>query len=682
MRMKPSIAFLSILAFFGVVVVRTSTASALPSVTPVMVKDIGTGNGGSDDLTLLADRSLFVDGDTAYFSARSDGGDGLWKSDGTEAGTVLVASATNLGGVSPYRFVKAGSSIYFTVSDMTAGTQIVKKYDGSSVTTVADSTTIYNVLGGASNLNYYGVDLNSGLWSAGGDVYFVGSHYAGTVKHDLFRYHAGAVQRVTTDNWEGNASYYGPVFALNGTTYFWSYVLNVDESTSSVFRRVVEGSPVSVGSPVLLDNINGIAYDSPNQGQVIVLPGSPDRAYMQMYGFDGSSSRYSIIEFDGTTAAVVTDGTARIQYAGLPTRVGNRVYFYGLDNTPAQNSAIWYTSAVSATMVNSGSVYDNVTGVNESGMQGSLNDSLYLFHMSKRISGSTYHTELWRSDGTAGGTYLLADTYINPNYYRGWLYAAQGVAYFSSASAASANSRVRATDGTVAGTSDVYQPDPDVTVPGRFTQGISKVFFIAQTSGYGMELHTIVAGGGGSSSTSPTTDPSSTSTSTSTPPSSTTTVASGNTSSPTTTIGRTGSAASVPTDDEINAFDPASLVPGGTARAGASLTIEADGFTPSETVNAILKGSSKSLGKGKASSVGKASVSIKVPSNVSGKKTLVLYGSTSRKGVRQTITITKSASVMPTTGGTPQPYVWFSAALIMIGLVVRRVRRQRISIEG
>ena len=131
------------------------------------------------------------------------------------------------------------------------------------------------------------------------------------------------------------------------------------------------------------------------------------------------------------------------------------------------------------------------------------------------------------------------------------------------------------------------------------------------------------------------------------------------------------------TDAQIAAFRAATLVQGSQVIAGQSYTVTADGFSASETVNGFLKGTSFSVGPASANSVGKASVSIKIPSNASGKKTLYLHGARSGHGVRQTITINKAASVLPETGNNPQ-LMWWAVAVLTTGIgAVACVRRRR-----
>jgi hypothetical protein len=134
----------------------------------------------------------------------------------------------------------------------------------------------------------------------------------------------------------------------------------------------------------------------------------------------------------------------------------------------------------------------------------------------------------------------------------------------------------------------------------------------------------------------------------------------------------------VPTDAEIALFKSASLVPGAEVVAGESYVVLVDGFTPSESVDGYLQGSSTSLGSKTANSVGKASVSIKIPSNATGRTTLVLFGKNSRYGVKQAITIKKAPSVLPATGSDFN-LMWIALTTLFVGAVsVGVTRRQRL----
>jgi ELWxxDGT repeat protein len=116
---------------------------------------------------------LFVYNDELYFSA-SEGirGDELWKSDGTDAGTILVAEIfAGIQGSFPQSFFEFNDELYFVAGDMLDETGDVLfprlyKTDGTENGTVrvADEFLIR--------------DFNSGVWSTtvfAGEIYFTGN---------------------------------------------------------------------------------------------------------------------------------------------------------------------------------------------------------------------------------------------------------------------------------------------------------------------------------------------------------------------------------------------------------------------------------------------------------------------------------------------------------------------------
>ncbi len=129
-----------------------------------LVKDInpsGTGIGGSQ---------LVVYKNELYFSGQNEfGNKELWKSDGTEAGTVLVKDLRASGSSSPENLIVAGNFLYFTaLTDLT--NRELFRTDGTAEGTVlvADlragpaSSNIKNLLAVGSKLFFTGSDGNTG----------------------------------------------------------------------------------------------------------------------------------------------------------------------------------------------------------------------------------------------------------------------------------------------------------------------------------------------------------------------------------------------------------------------------------------------------------------------------------------------------------------------------------------
>lgn len=163
---------------------------------------------------------------------------------------------------------------------------------------------------------------------------------------------------------------------------------------------------------------------------------------------------------------------------------------------------------------------------------------------------------------------------------------------------------------------------------------------------------------------------------TTTPPTSTSapTGGGGGTGSSGSGTGSGASPSAAPTNAELTASTKAVLIDGAAVDAGGAYQVAAGGFTGGETVNAFLVGYSSRIGTVRATSAGRASMKVKIPATATGKKTLVLFGATSRHGVKQSVTV-RSASALPTTGSDSTRVVWFAALLVGAGLILRR-RRQ------
>ena len=109
------------------------------SAGTVLVRDINTGNGGSTV------QNLAVVGTTAYFSANNGfsapgNGTELWKSDGTALGTVMVKDIViGAGGSGPTNLSVLGTTVYFAAtngSTSTANGVELWKTDGTDLGTV------------------------------------------------------------------------------------------------------------------------------------------------------------------------------------------------------------------------------------------------------------------------------------------------------------------------------------------------------------------------------------------------------------------------------------------------------------------------------------------------------------------------------------------------------------------
>jgi trimeric autotransporter adhesin len=171
----------------------------------VRVKDIHVGSGSSLDNNIdLLDPQLINLNGSLYFRANDGSGYGLWRSDGTEAGTVLVKniSPSNLTNVSGTLYLQGCDGISgceLWRSDGTeAGTTLVKDISASNLTNV--SGTLYFRASATGDNFCCGTNRDMELWKSDGTE-------AGTV-------------RVKDINPGLGGAYPGWLANVNGTLYF------------------------------------------------------------------------------------------------------------------------------------------------------------------------------------------------------------------------------------------------------------------------------------------------------------------------------------------------------------------------------------------------------------------------------------------------------------------------------
>jgi LPXTG-motif cell wall-anchored protein len=173
---------------------------------------------------------------------------------------------------------------------------------------------------------------------------------------------------------------------------------------------------------------------------------------------------------------------------------------------------------------------------------------------------------------------------------------------------------------------------------------------------------TPVASSSGSSSTSS----SSTSTTSSTTPTSS------STSTTSTTIA-TATTNAAPTASAIKLFLPKTItsITGETLGTGDDVDLAASGFQPSETVIVGFAEDPTGVSTVTASAAGRASATVAIPTTKNGKVTAYLYGTNSKRGVKQTLTVTD----LPATGTDSSLPTLLGALLVVSGVLIVARRR-------
>jgi len=466
------------------------------------VKDIRAGAESSDPMTLTAV------GGTLYFTA-DDGVSGreLWKSDGTEAGTMLVKDIQpGPGGIiatdGPNQLVNVNGTLFFTACSplacyglwktdgTSAGTVLVKAFELAEPPVPREMTAVGDRLYFWIQTNQYYYPARVSLWTSDGTS-------EGTVSIAFL-----------TDVFDPEVTYYGSFFLTNvaGTLFFTSddaingMELWKSNGTAASTVRVKDIVPGPDGSgPGALTNVNGTLLftasdaahgrelwrsDGTDAGTVLVkdiLPGPTGSNASLLTNVNGTvffstldGSNRQLWKSDGTEAGTVHVSDVSAQYGFGPSfqrmaSVGGKLFYvssdqqdlWTSDGTPSGTHAVAHEEHAIGSWPQ-----DFAT----------LNGAVY-FAANTLASG----WELWKTDGTAAGTVLFQDIVAGPDSsYANSLLNANGTLFFVTGLGS-----VWKSNGTASGTvlvrsfSDLWYSSQSP----RFTNMNGTVFFSADDGG-------------------------------------------------------------------------------------------------------------------------------------------------------------------------------------------------------
>ena len=259
----------------------------------------------------------------------------LWRTDGTVNGTVLIKDiASGLAGSSPANFRVIGTTLFFTASNSTNGIELWKT-DGSTGGTVMVK------------------DISSGLGSSSP----------------------------------------GQLTNVNGTLFF----IATDTTTG---QELWKSDGTTAGTVQVKDILTGTSSSNPT---LLTAKGST----LMFVANDGTNGP-ELWTSDGTTAGTVMVKniltTANLGSSISNMAVVNGVLFFNANDGNTGNE-LWRSDGTTTGTVQ---VLDAESGSTSSSPQNFVVSGTQLFYRSTTI---TFGSELWRSDGTAGGTFMVKDIY-------------------------------------------------------------------------------------------------------------------------------------------------------------------------------------------------------------------------------------------------------------------------------
>jgi ELWxxDGT repeat protein len=386
-------------------------------------------------------QALAASGNRVYMQVNGIHGGELWTADGTYAGTRLVANLYAAGGWGVSSLLgDANGSFYFIASSQNTPSRLwVTNGTAAGTKLVRDDLTVSNHAA-----------------ALGGKLIFIASD--GTTGNELWV--TDGTPAGTTPLKDINPNGYGsPLDLVTQGSYVY---FTADDGTTG--RELWRTDGTADGTIRLADLYPGSASSdveslTPTTDGLYFTAITPD-AGKELWETDGTP--------EGTVLVADLEPGPGSSFPAWLVSIGDRVFW--VSNTTADGSALWVTGPTGPTLLS------QVPAKTESSFSstGATLGGVHYFVANDRDHGY----EVWRTDGTDAGTWLLKDIAPGPDFsFATGLRALDGTLYFG------AKGGLWASDGTTDGTRLVTNVGvDDLTV----LQG--KLIFTARTAAAGTEL--------------------------------------------------------------------------------------------------------------------------------------------------------------------------------------------------
>ncbi|MTI39627.1 ELWxxDGT repeat protein [Fulvivirga lutimaris] len=426
-----------------------------------LLKDIYEGSSSSSP-------SHFTNvNETIYFRAYTDAlGRELWKTDGTTEGTVLIKDIfSGTTGSEPDYFTEFNGELFFKAkgSDV-EGTELwVSDGTEAGTTLLKNIRTTDNQSSFPNNLFVFNNELffNASEESTGNELWKTDGTEIGTV----------IVKDINTGTGGKNTSNFS---VFNEELYFGVYGL--DETTNGIWKT--DGTEVGTEKVIYNDigadylNIAPFNYPVLTDNKLFFTVANKSRLYLS----DGSQ--------DGTSEIDLNIDLGIDTHPQNFIETSNGFFFTGSVTTVDGNVGnLFFSNGSTITNLSEEAGFEVKTSNNNVSTDMAYTNGLLFFQGITDAEGS----ELWVSDGTIGGTYLVKD--INTSRSSENFLAYNGKVYFA-AGAPTTGAELWVSDGTELGTTLVKDIEPGTghSYPQRLQLFNDKFIFAAVTSGEGYEM--------------------------------------------------------------------------------------------------------------------------------------------------------------------------------------------------
>ncbi|MBW1682365.1 MAG: hypothetical protein JRJ83_13185 [Deltaproteobacteria bacterium] len=364
---------------------------------PQRLKDILPGSSGSNP-------AAFVDVDGTVYFAADDGVHGLelWRSDGTDASTVMVKDINPTGSSSPSGFVNIAGTVYFAADNGVNGVELWKTDGTQSGTVMVKDLNPGQSASQPSSL----ADLNGTLFFAAND----GTHGVELWKSDGTAAGTVLVKEIHPSGDSAPAD----LIVMNGMLFF-----TADDGKHGVELWKSDGTAAGTvmvkdiayhggesSSPVELTDVNGTLF----------FRADDQRTGLELWKSDGTESGTSQVE-DINTGEGAGSSPANL------TNLDGVLLFTADDGR--NGVELWKSDGTGTGTV---LVKDILEGTESSSPDNLVNHHGWLFFTA---DDGTNGRELWFNDGGASETSLLADINAGGSAAPGFLTPVGSRLYFS-----------------------------------------------------------------------------------------------------------------------------------------------------------------------------------------------------------------------------------------------------------
>ena len=337
--------------------------------------------------TIIEGRAYFVAYDEIH-------GWELWKSDGTQSGTVMVKDINPNGNANIKSLTQIGNSLYFMANNGVDGYELWRS-DGSQNGTIM-----------VKDINPNGDGTSTSLIPINGILYF--SANDNIHGYELWKSdgtNSGTI--MVKDINSTDSSYPSNLTNVNGTLYFTIYC---SSHTSELWK-----SDGTQSGTVMIKEIN-----SPYDIQINNFIALDNNLYFNV--FDGNGER--LWKSDGTPEG--TTPFTDYQMSAVAPIVANGKLFFAFGDILNDDNELWISNGTqSGTTI--------VKNINPSSSSSpydltNVNNMVYF-----RANDGTHGYELWKSNGTENGTVIVKDINPNGNSSPNYLTNIDGTLYFKAA---------------------------------------------------------------------------------------------------------------------------------------------------------------------------------------------------------------------------------------------------------